>query len=528
MRPAEPAVALRARWQRTKDSQPAPELTIGLLASYTIDPVVPYLQLLSSDVDLPVAATVGPFGQIMAQCLDDHGEMARLRPDVLVVAPRLEDLPAGALDGAGAADELIGMADAVLAAAGRWECCPLFVLPALPWHAPNGVGDAGRADGVMATANAARAALRAHLSGRPGVLVADAEEAVRTVGTSHAFHPVMYRFARIPYSEEVFRELGANLARLLRIRYAGRPRTALVDASSLLESLMDDSVVTFLADLRAAGFRLVLRATGDPEALWDTVVGAAPQLAHELLDGWVVDARPATEQLAGVVADAGRLLVLTADPALAALAEDVDGASALLLDVAPESWSSAAHAAGVFDWLPGGAVRVPERRDRPAAALSLQDYIAGLAVSVGFHEVTAGLRDKAVEIVARAKDFVFGLPDPSGRLTATPGRQVFAAKVTDRTGDYGFGAVVGMDCAGDRCTVDLLSISCPVMGRGVEDTLLDEIVRRAGDGGCDTVELCWQATGRNGVAVEFVEAATRRTWTSPTGREIKVRGVEVH
>lgn len=521
MRPAEPAVALRARWQRTRDSGVTPELTVGLLASYTIDPVVPYLQLLLSDVDLPAAVTVGPFDQIMPQCLDDHGEMARLRPDVLIVAPRLEDLAAGA------AEELVGMADTVLAAAGRWECCPVFVLPGLPWHTPHGVGDTGRSDGVMATATAARETLRAHLSGRPGTLVVDAEDAVRAVGTRNAFHPVMYRFARVPYTEDVFRELGANLARLLRIRYLSRPRTVLVDADSLLESLMDEVVVTFLAELHAAGLRLVLRGAGDPDAMWDTVIEAAPRLAYELLDGWVVDTRPVTEQLAGVVADTGQVVVLTADPALAALVEDVDGAAALVLDAAPESWSSAAHAAGVFDWLPGAPVRVATRQAGPAPALSLRDYIAGLAVSVSFHPVTAELREKAVEVVTRAKDFVLGLPEPASRLTGSPSRQVFAAKVADRTGDYGFGAMVGMDCAGDRCTVDLLSISCPVMGRGVEDTVLDEIVRRAGDSGCDTVELRWRDTGRNRVAVEFVEAAALRTWTSPTGRAIQVRGVAV-
>src|SRR5215471_12103965 len=84
------AAAVRSR-RRGLPAAPA-VLTVGLLATYTIDPVAPYLHVALADADLVPEIVVGPFDQILPECLDDRGRMARLAPDVLVVAPRWEEM----------------------------------------------------------------------------------------------------------------------------------------------------------------------------------------------------------------------------------------------------------------------------------------------------------------------------------------------------------------------------------------------------------------------------------------------------
>src|SRR6185503_7224001 len=157
----------------------------------------------------------GPFNQIMQECLGD-GEIARLRPDVVVVAPRFEEMGAA---GRGWRADLLAVADAALDAAARWGGCLVFVLPALPETGQCGVSEAGLTSGVVAEATRAREALRARLGGRPDVCVADAEQAVRAVGNRRAHHPAMFRFAKVPYTEELFATLGEQLARLLALRF---------------------------------------------------------------------------------------------------------------------------------------------------------------------------------------------------------------------------------------------------------------------------------------------------------------------
>ncbi|WP_439380768.1 hypothetical protein [Amycolatopsis lexingtonensis] len=439
---ADAAAAVRAR-RRTLPAVP-PVLTVGLLATYTIDPVEPYLRVALADADLAPEIVVGPFNQILPECLGEHGKLARLAPDALVVAPRWEELPDGEEEA-----ELLRLADAAMAATDRWESCLVFVLPALPQ-------DAGHADGITAAVSTARQRLRDRLAGRSHVLVADAEAAVREVGALRAHHPALYAFARIPYTEEVFWRLGLGIARLLRTHFGGVPRAVALgaDLQEYAEVLRNP-----LHRLAAAGVRVV--AQDEPG------------------------------------------LLLTADPELA---RAVPGG--VLLGPATENWPAELQEAGVFDRpLPRRAGAAPVSHPASPDALSLDDFLASLDLAVTFGEPDF---PKVTELLARAKDFVLG-PVPEGfdpAAFATGGdRLLLTASVRDRFGDYGLGAVAALEFGSDVCRVEVFSVSCPVMGRGVEPLVLKEIVASAERRGCSAVELVLAPTGRNDVALEFAASA---------------------
>jgi len=105
-------------------------------------------------------------------------------------------------------------------------------------------------------------------------------------------------------------------------------------------------------------------------------------------------------------------------------------------------------------------------------------------------------------------------------------RLLLTACVRDRFGDYGLGAVARLAFSADACSVDVLSVSCPVMGRGVEPLVLQRIVEIAGRRGCATVDLLLVPTGRNGVALEFAARAQERRWEDGGGRAVVVRAAE--
>jgi predicted enzyme involved in methoxymalonyl-ACP biosynthesis len=486
------AAAMRTR-RRGLPASPA-VLTVGLLASYTIDPIEPYLHVPLAEAGLVPEIVVGPFDQILPECLDDRGRMARLAPDVLVVAPRWEEMPDG-----GEEDELLRLADAALAAADRRETCLVFVLPALPRHEA-GVADAGHRDGVTAAATAARQRLRDRLAGRAHVLVADAEEAVREVGALRAHHPGLYAFARIPYTEEVYWRLGLSVARLLRVRFGGVPR-AVVLGGDMLTQASAKVLRDPLLRLGEAGVRL---------AEW---TGAEP--------------------LDAVGARLGPSLLLTANAELAAAAGAIDGMEPVLLGPAAEAWPAQLQEAGVFDRplrrrpAPDGAAR-PAPSGESGRTLSLDDFVAGLRVSVTFDQPGAASLE-VNELLARAKDFVLGpVPDGfvPGDFAASDDRLLLTASVRDRFGDHGLGAVAALAFSSGVCGVEVFSVSCPVMGRGVEPLVLQEIVEIAGRHGCGTVELVLTPTGRNDVALEFAAKARERAWSDGGGRTIVVRAVE--
>ncbi|MCW3841248.1 hypothetical protein ONA70_14185 [Micromonospora yasonensis] len=519
--------ALRTRWQAVTRRGPAPVLRIGLLASYTVDPLVPYLGLALHDAGLPATLTVGPFHQIVQQCLAEDGFPATVRPDVLLVAPRLEEAGAAGPAGAGWADELLAVAEAAVTAARRQGALLGYVLPAVPEARPCGAGDPMDAEGVTAAATAARERLRERLAADPGVLLVDAEEAVRAVGTRHAYHPALFRFAKIPYTEEVFAALGAATAGLLRRWYGAGCRALVLDGDTLTDPA---PLLPALRELRAAGLRVAARAGADG---WSTV--ADPELLP-LLDGWVVDDRPPVAQLAEIAAEldlapAHLVLLTTADPAAVTGPRDettTDGGTTVTLGADPKAWGDELTAAGLTDRLPARRWTGGTRGESPAAGpagLSLADFVSSLDVQVEYRPVTDAEVPQVAELVARAHDFALR-PAPAAATLAGRTADLLAVRVRDRFGDYGTGGLVALTREPDRWTVDLFSLSCPVLGKGVEPAVLRELAHRAGTAGARELLVPWTDTGRNGSARRFLADLDLGTDPAVPVRAVRVDAAE--
>ncbi|MER7753816.1 3-oxoacyl-[acyl-carrier-protein] synthase III C-terminal domain-containing protein [Kitasatospora sp. NPDC097643] len=494
---------LRSAWRELSREGAAPGLRIGLLASYTADQLVPYLGVPLHRAGLPPLCHVGPFDQIVRQCLDEQGETARSRPDVLVVAPRFEELgPAGPQW----TRDLLDVADAARSAVERWVGTLVFVLPALPDHQGLGVGDTGRTAGAAALATAARETARARLAGLPGILLADAEDAVREVGAAGAYHPAMFKLAKVPYTEELFARLGTRIARLLVGRFGAGVRAVVLDADSLADGpaagLRDP-----LRALRGVGARVGLCATD--AAVWPALAKSCPELVASV-DAAVVARGPVADRLAAVAealdVPARAVAVLTADPEL------LPPGAGVVLGEQPEAWTAELAAAGLFDRpapltlatapAPPSVLPVesPASSVEPSA-VSLDDFVASLDVVVDVRPA-AGLLDTVAEVVTRAKDFTLGNDQDADAVAGYPG-DLLAVSVRDRFGDYGISGAVGLRRDGGHCTVDLFSLSCPVLGRQVEDAVLREILRRAD--GADVV-FRYRETEHNGAALTFLRA----------------------
>src|SRR5258708_7087039 len=118
------ALETRRRWREISPTPRPSPLRVGLLASYTIDPRARCLGVLLEEAGHPAEIGIGPYNQIVQQCLDEASQTAAMGPDVVVVSPRFEEL-------AGQAGDLLAVSDAAVAAARRWRARLGLVLPAL-------------------------------------------------------------------------------------------------------------------------------------------------------------------------------------------------------------------------------------------------------------------------------------------------------------------------------------------------------------------------------------------------------------
>lgn len=560
----------RMRWQgRSKAEVPA-TVRVALLTSFTADPLEPYLGVALLERGIIAELRAGPFNRIVQECLDDAGETARSRPEVLVVYPRLEELGVGAGRGGAAADpvaDALALADAALGAAGRWGAELVFVLGAVPQARPLGAGDAGAVDGVAATAARVREGLRQRLA-LHAVLV-DAEEVVRAVGADRAYNEPLFTVARVPFSEEVFARLGHRLGRAIALAGGAGRELLVFDADGVLWSgptpgreafrlgasaEVEDAhrrLQAFLGEVAADGHRLAVVGPG-PDGVLERVLSdprmVLPRSALSAVACWPDGAegpgaaskpiaaageRPgatvgrlaaalgvSADRLAFVGRDDGRLEAVRGalpDVACVALPEDPASAVTVLQD------------SGVLDRRPS-----PERRARfsgvepaaPSDALSLERFVERLGVRVAFAPLAAepgrgraSQELQVAELTGKITEFnLAGAPwEPEQVREWLDGaaRKLWLVTVRDRFDDYGVAGGVGFEITAGALEVQVFFLNCRILGKGVEERVLGALARRAAEAGVDRLRFRFVRSARNGAILHFLDRLVREQGSGP-------------
>ncbi len=141
---------------------------------------------------------------------------------------------------------------------------------------------------------------------------------------------------------------------------------------------------------------------------------------------------------------------------------------------------------------------------------SLNDFIASLMVRVEIAEATEDQLSRVSQLTFRTNQFNFTTirrsPSEIRDFLKRENGGCLTVHVADRFGDYGLVGVVLYETEADRFKLDTFLLSCRVLGRGVEHTVLSSIGRRALSAGKRFVELSRLPTQRNLPAREFVSS----------------------
>jgi FkbH-like protein len=525
----------RLEWKRLEPSSAEADLRVVLLSSFTVDPLVPYLGTALAAAGFAARIDVGPYGQIAQQCIDPSGQTASSQPDFVVVWPRLEDLWAARpwpLDEP--PDDYVGdlllMVEATTHAV-EWGANVIFVLPAVPELRPLGAGDAGNQHGVFATATAAREAARARLAGVPGILVADAEEIVRELGSANALDWRRAAVARIPFKEPALAAMGDRLGRLVSLARRGAAKVAAVDADNTLWGgvVGEDGVdhidlfdsgpgeayrdfQRYLLELRRAGLLITIVSKNDPRDVWDAferpeMVVRRPHLAADRI-GWGEKADSIAE-LAEELNLGIASFVFVDDSGVER--EKVRGrlpeVSVLAMPEDASEWFDAIARSGALDRLPptdADKSRASSYQDEAARravreVMSIEDFLASLDLQVGIAEVSEADLQRVAQLIAKTNQFTLNLrrrsPAEIAALLEDDRFIVCAVAASDRFGVYGTIGVFIVDSAPvaanlppGSAILDTFVLSCRAMGREIETAMLANASARAGSGLWATVE----------------------------------------
>ena len=514
-------LARRLEWQRRARPERA-DLRIALLSSFTVDPLVPYLGMGLADDGIEAEIVVGPYGQIMQQCLDPQSETSRARPDIVVVWPRLEDLWAARPlpldeDADAYADDLLAMVDAAghVAASGSTV---VFILPAVPEMRPLGVGDANNVRGVFAVSTAAREAARARLAelvrrrhrrrggGRPRAR----EHRCGRLASPGAV-------ARIPYQEAAFDAMGRRAGppdppREARGRQGrrGRRRSDPVGRDRRRSGRGPDRPV------RQRPGRGAPRVPALPGRV--AACGAPPHGREQERSRRRLGGLRATRRWSSGILSLATARVSWDEKAdsITAIADELNlgTASFVLIDDSPiecekvtfqlpevralqmpedaVGWFDAIGRSGALDRLPPNetdrlrAASVPTGSRSGAccgAATSMEDFLASLELRVDIRPLAAADVPRVAQLIAKTNQFTLaGRRRSEAEVSAMVGDSRLAGyAVSAPTGSAttapsarwsSIGRPTATDVPAGAAVLDTFVLSCRAMGRGVETAML--------------------------------------------------------
>ena len=154
------------------------------------------------------------------------------------------------------------------------------------------------------------------------------------------------------------------------------------------------------------------------------------------------------------------------------------------------------------------------RREQLRSATSdLHQFVASLEVRTTFVPFSKETAARAAQLTQRTNQLnttTLRRSEAELRAIADGGAELLLVDVSDRFGDYGIVGLVVYRRGPEALEVDTFLLSCRALGRGVEQRILAELGRIAGDRGLALVDLSYRRTAKNRPAFQLLEAMAGR------------------
>jgi FkbH-like protein len=515
---------------------PRHELDLVIAATFTADPLVPAITLWSRAFGVRVRTRMLGFNQVQESLLDAGGPL-RKNAGLNLVLVRPEDVLAGGADSATerAAALLDALAQCARHSTGRLVVASMPpVVSNLQWF------DASLVAKIRAMWNA-------RIADNADWEVLDLSAVVENLGVAASRAQAMELETRSPYSPALYQELGRETARLIRKRYRASAKVLALDADNTLWGgvVAEDgaAAVDVGADgpgrsfqlfqeaalkLRERGVLLVLVSRNEPEDVWavfDNHPGMRLKRSHITASriNWKAKSQNLKELAAELNLGLDSFVFVDDDPAnRREVAANAPGVTVLPLPADPAEYCRALTQLWVFDSAtrltaedrerPGMMQEEQERQQTRQAHAALGDYLRDLRLQVEMREATSFDLSRVAQLEQKTNQFNLTLARRTLDQLKTLGRShsIYVVQAADRFGDYGLiGACVLAADAADSTVyrLDTLIMSCRALGRGIEEAVLDGLLREVKSRGGTQLVAEFVPGPRNEPVREFLRRA---------------------
>jgi FkbH-like protein len=522
---------------------PAPALLGYLIADFTIDELVK--ELLNADVHAAVAATVAPFDQVpqtlLAPAPPGVGDFAVVwtRPE-RAVPSFAKLLSFETIDPESWHSEVDDFCARIGHAAGsyRFVFVPTWTLA--PSERGLGMLDA-RKGGVMATLTAMNLRLMQGLETTPNVFVLNANRWLESIGPS-AMNPKAWYLGKIAISRPVMIEAARDIRAGLSALSGGPRKLLVVDLDDTLwggivgdvgwENLRlggldgtGEAFVDFqkgLKDLKRRGVVLAIVSKNEESVALEAIRSHPLMVLREAdFVGWRINW---TDKAKNIL-ELARELNLGLQSVV--FIDDNPIERARVREALPEvyvpewpaeefSYPGALRALRCFD-APALSREDLERtrmygEESQREALkrnvgSIDEWLKSLAITVSAAAIGPGTATRAAQLLNKTNQLNLA----TRRLTESelvawadhPNRQFFVISVADRLGEAGLTGLLSLEFDDGVAHIVDYVLSCRVMGRKVEETMVHIAVAAAADRGATTVLARYLPTAKNKPCLSF-------------------------
>lgn len=519
-----------------------------LISDFNIGNLASYLEV---DRNHPIIkARIAPYDQIAQTLLDpsqacwqDKVDFALIwsRPDNAIETIR-ESAAGSSLNRAKLCDDVDRYTDRVATASQRvrYTFVPTWVLPT--FHLGNGIEDLTFQFGISRAMMYANQRLLENLDALPSIVALNTSKWIELAGIK-AFNSRLWYGAKIPYGNEVFMAAATEIKTALRVLEGGAKKLIVLDLDETIwggvvgdvgwqnivlggHDAIGEALADFQREIKALAKRGIILSivSKNEEKTALEAIDNHPEMILRRSDfaGWRINWADKAENIEHLAADLN--LALDSVVFIDDNPVERDRVRQALPQVTVPEWPTdkrlypdairSLNCFSLANITDEDRKRVSlyaherERKRLKAHASSVDEWLESLNLRVRIERLTPLHLSRATQLLNKTNQLNLTTRRMSeselARWAASENRFVWVIFVADRFGDSGLTGVMSVESDSSCCRVVDFVLSCRVMGRKIEETMLYAVVKWARSLALPEVRLTYIPTARNAPCFAFL------------------------
>ncbi len=542
-------------------------VSVTILSTFTSDLLRPYLVVEGASRGLLVKSYFAPFNQLEQQVLDSASPLYESKPDIVVIATRIEEIAPSlithfvTLSPADVDNELAGVearVQSLVEGLRRFTKATILIFNyASPLFLAAGLADASLEPSQSSVIQRTNDRVAEVCRKFPGVYVFDYARMAYELGLQRLYDPKLWYLGRIPFGAEAQLEIGRRLARYLRASCLPSCKCLVVDLDNTIwggvlgeeglggialgEDYPGNVYKEFqrkLLSLRDRGILLAIASKNNETEVievfqkHDDCVLKMEHFAATQIN-WQDKAISLTTIAKELNIGMDALAFFDDSPVEREwIRSQMPEVTVLEVPESPLDYWRVLEESGAFDHLVIAAEdrmraemyqKEQERKQLQVQSVSLEEFLRQLNMVATVGYVNTETLPRVAQLVAKTNQFNL----TTRRHTSSElekmmesGALALWLRVTDRFGDNGLvGVAIAVPREPRQWLIDTFLLSCRVIGRQVETTLLGIVSRIVRQRGGEVLLGEYIPTPKNAPASEFYPAhclepidSDRRLW----------------